>query len=182
MQKPAAVTLLAEVPYRLCCLPLSGVPQTWLPRPTWFSFNVFASTPAPSSGDAVWKDRRQRVHSGLPVPLLSCAGLCGCPGQRNSAPQVKRQLVVQRETKDPFQRGPVQMLEEPEWGAGAWGTRRQEPTGNVCQAQGRALTFSVVISLGFYYSLLSFFFLFNQQNRVQRVVYRSKGARHLVFF
>lgn len=44
----------------------------------------------PSPGDAVWKDRWQRLHSRLPVPLLCCAGLCSGTGQRDSAPQVRR--------------------------------------------------------------------------------------------
>lgn len=117
-----------------------------------------ASPPHPTPGDAVREDRRQRLHPGFPVPLLRRAGLRGRPGQRDSAPQV-RGLVWTGERPD---------LTEPH-GPGVRGPEDEGRTGNISQAQERALTFRCYL-FGFLLSFIVFFFFFSfflNKSRIQ---------------
>lgn len=41
------------------------------------------------SGDAVWANRRERLHPGFPVPFLSRAGVCCRLGQCDSKTEMK---------------------------------------------------------------------------------------------
>lgn len=49
-----------------------------------------------SPGNAIWTYRRQRLHSGLPIPILSTAGLRSRSRQRHSTSKVNSILACSR--------------------------------------------------------------------------------------